>query len=72
MNVLAAILLITCFLMPSRSSGEEEFVLPPALKTNVEFWAKVYSQYSTNHVIIHDTNDLSIIYQVVNLDHFYA
>jgi membrane-bound lytic murein transglycosylase D len=72
MIVLAAILLIVCFLMPSRSNAEEEFVLPPVLNANVEFWAKVYSQYSTNHVIIHDTKDLSIIYQVVNLDHFYA
>ena len=46
----------------------ELFPSPQVLKHNVEFWKKIYAQYSGRQVIIHDSEDLSIIYQVVHLD----
>ncbi|MBN1465899.1 lytic transglycosylase domain-containing protein [candidate division KSB1 bacterium] len=50
------------------SSADELFPIPPQIEKNVDFWTKIYSQYSSNHVVIHDRNDLAIIYKVINLD----
>ena len=40
------------------------FSVPVGLESKVEFWKKVYSEYSTDHYIVHDMNDLSIVYDV--------
>ena len=48
----------------------EEFdfnTVPVALESRVNFWKKVYTQYSTKHAIIHDQDNLDIIYDVVYL-----
>tara|TARA_B100000686_G_C16780376_1_gene971399 strand:- start:583 stop:2715 length:2133 start_codon:yes stop_codon:yes gene_type:complete len=42
------------------------FKVTPGLKTRVDFWKKIYSQYTTSQVIIHDQNYLDTIYEVVN------
>jgi len=52
--------------------AQQEFTIPSCLVNNVEFWTKIYSQYSSHHVVIHDNNDLSIIYRVINLDDYFA
>jgi membrane-bound lytic murein transglycosylase D len=31
----------------------------------VEFWKKIYSEYSTDHYVVHDMRKLDIIYEVV-------
>lgn len=38
-----------------------------AIEKNVAFWEKVYSQYSLNEAVIHDSEDLSKIYEVIPL-----
>ncbi len=55
----------------SHLQAQSDFPLPPQLTKNVEFWITVYSQYSSNHVIIHDKNDVSIIYRVLDLNDYY-
>lgn len=37
------------------------------IRANVAFWEKVYSHYSTTDAVIHDTEDLSRIYEVLPL-----
>ncbi|MDH5457745.1 MAG: LysM peptidoglycan-binding domain-containing protein [Nitrospinota bacterium] len=37
------------------------------MESRVNFWKKVYTQYSTHHAIIHDEDNLDIIYDVVYL-----
>lgn len=44
------------------------FPIPESIQPNVEFWKKIYAKYSERDVVIHDSYDLSIIYDVVNLD----
>ncbi|SVD33828.1 uncharacterized protein METZ01_LOCUS386682, partial [marine metagenome] len=41
------------------------FSVPAGLESRVEFWKKIYSEYSTDHYILHDMDDLSKIYKVV-------
>ena len=41
------------------------FPVPEVLKPNIEFWKNVYATYSSDEVIIHDAEDLDIVYMVV-------
>jgi len=47
--------------------GNEFFPLPPEIAANVEFWRKVYADYPTHTALIHDVQDLSIIYEIIEL-----
>ena len=41
------------------------FSTPVELESRVEFWKKIYSEYSTDHYVVHDMGNLDIIYEVV-------
>ncbi len=43
------------------------FPVYPSIEPNVKFWTKVYSEYSTAQGILHDSQNLNIIYEVVEL-----
>lgn len=49
------------------SKQADPFPTYPSHQSNVDFWKKVYSVYSTSQVILHDRRDLDLIYQVVQL-----
>ncbi len=49
------------------SKGADPFPMYPCLKSNVAFWKKVYSVYSTSQAILHDRRDLDVIYEVIEL-----
>ena len=52
----------------SQSSSEDLFPLPEKLKENVAFWIKAFSKYGSQYTIIHDSNHLNVIYEIVNVD----
>ncbi len=35
------------------------------IEPNVDFWVKIYAQYPTTQVVIHDSHDLGIVYDVI-------
>ncbi len=39
----------------------------PNIQANIKFWEKVYSKYSSKHGLIHDSNNLAVIYEVIDL-----
>lgn len=43
------------------------FPLPDSLKPNYEFWKLIYSKYDKNQVVFHDTENMQIVYSVVDL-----
>ncbi len=47
------------------------FPEPDSLRPNVDFWIDVYTKYDENQAIIHDSVNLDIRYEVVNLDEAY-
>ncbi|MBN1847500.1 MAG: transglycosylase SLT domain-containing protein [Deltaproteobacteria bacterium] len=49
------------------SQSNDPFPLYPSIKSNVAFWKKIYSEYTTSQGIIHDRRHLDIIYQVIPL-----
>ena len=55
------------FLGETYTSEDFDFTVPAGMESRVNFWKKVYTQYSTQHVIIHDQDNLDIIYDIVYL-----
>jgi membrane-bound lytic murein transglycosylase D len=56
------------FFSPAMLYGDDAlFPVYPCIKPNVEFWTKVYTKYSTNQGILHDSENLNVIYDVVEL-----
>lgn len=53
--------------MPDPCIASEDFPVYPCLEPNVRFWIDVYTKYPTTKGIIHDSDDLSIIYDVIDL-----
>lgn len=37
----------------------------PVLEKNVRFWEDIYAKYSTSQAVVHDSDDLSIIYEII-------
>lgn len=48
-------------------TAEFDFTVPLGLESRVNFWKNVYTQHSTRHAIIHDQDNLDIVYNVVYL-----
>ncbi len=46
-------------------AASQEFPLYPAISNNVRFWEKIYAHYSLKQAVIHDSEDLSKVYEVV-------
>jgi len=46
----------------------DPFPVYPSLQTNVDFWKKVYTEYTLEQGIIHDSWNLAIIYEVIDLE----
>ncbi|MDH3359055.1 MAG: hypothetical protein OEM06_16460, partial [Desulfobacteraceae bacterium] len=56
------------FLSPTALYGDTtSFPVYPSIEPNVKFWTKVYSEYSTAQGVLHDNQNLNIIYEVVEL-----
>ncbi len=55
------------FLVAGSARAAETFPQYPSIMANVAFWEKIYSTYSVNSAVIHDRNDLSKVYEVVQL-----
>ncbi len=43
------------------------FVVPDELRPRVDFWKKIYAEYTTLQAVIHDSDDLSVFYAVVDI-----
>ncbi len=44
----------------------EDFSIPEGLKERVFFWFKIYSSYPSTTYVVHDKDDLSLVYKVVD------
>jgi len=59
--------LLLLSLLPSSGVASQLFPHYPTIKNNIIFWEKIYSSYSLSDAVIHDSNDLSRIYEVIHL-----
>src|SRR5574341_277144 len=73
--LLATILFLTACAVSPRLAlaaiGDEvsdpRFPRPPALQPNIDFWRQVYSEYGVGDFVLHDRENLGIIYDVVHI-----
>ncbi|QPJ66010.1 MAG: LysM peptidoglycan-binding domain-containing protein [Candidatus Nitrohelix vancouverensis] len=73
-RVVLAVFVFAFLSLPAQASlpklqpaDETHFAIPHGFEDRVAFWVDVYSKHSTSHAIVHDSNDLSIVYEVVDL-----
>jgi peptidoglycan lytic transglycosylase D len=65
---MAVLFLLSYFFFPTvLYGGAERFPVYPSIEPNVKFWTKVYSEYATTQGVIHDSQNLGIIYEVIDL-----
>lgn len=58
--------LLSCIVLhPESSFASKPFPRYSVIDDNVRFWEKIYSLYSTSQAVVHDANDLGIIYEVI-------
>jgi membrane-bound lytic murein transglycosylase D len=63
--VVAIALLATASLAVPRAAASD-FAIPARLKTQVDFWIRVFTAYGKRQVVIHDTERLDRIYSVLD------
>ncbi len=68
-NLLLWIILVPFFFLlhPEPAKAANPFPLYHVITKNVAFWSDIYSKYSLNQAVIHDSEDLSKIYEIINL-----
>jgi membrane-bound lytic murein transglycosylase D len=50
--------------------AEETFAVPPELEERVDFWKKIYTEFTSNQVVLHDAEYPHIIYDVLDITRF--
>ena len=63
----AGLLLVLMLFSPTPAISAEPFPVYECLQPNISFWKDIYSRYSLNQGIIHDSDNLDIIYEVIDL-----
>ncbi len=53
----------------SLPSNPTLFHYPEGLRPQVEFWKKIFAEYTSGQVIIHDRRHVGIVYSVIDLTH---
>jgi membrane-bound lytic murein transglycosylase D len=47
--------------------AEETFPFPEELRPDVDFWVSIFTRYSTDEGVLHDSRDLSIVYERLDM-----
>ena len=56
------------FFTPATLYGADTlFPVYPCIEPNFKFWTSVYTRYSMSQVILHDSENLNVIYEVIDL-----
>ncbi len=49
----------------------KDFDVPDYFKDSVIFWSQIYTQFTSQQVLIHDRDDLAIVYDALDYTHLY-
>jgi len=72
LSILLGWFIFSFFFAVPRSSAAEPFPLYPCIQANVKFWEEIYSRYTTRQGLLHDIDDLNLVYAVVALEDWEA
>jgi membrane-bound lytic murein transglycosylase D len=59
------VLVFLSALFPTAGFCNQSFPFYPSIERNFKFWEQIYSTYSLNDAVIHDSENLSRIYEVI-------
>ena len=65
-SVLSISRVVGPFPIPQMQAAADPFPFPEGLRPQVDFWKKIFSEYSRNQVVIHDSRYLGVIYEIVD------
>ncbi|PLX48899.1 MAG: lytic transglycosylase [Desulfobulbaceae bacterium] len=60
-------LYLFCVVPASATTGSDLFPVHDSMQPNVEFWTKVYAEHPSTKGLLHDYDNLQIIYDVIDL-----
>ena len=66
-NILCLLLLAVVLACGIQAEAGKQFPVYKVIEPNVRFWEKVYGTYTSRQGVLHDKDNLEIIYTVVNL-----
>ena len=49
------------------ASNEALFPKPKALERDVNFWVSIFTEYTTSEGVLHDSRDLAVVYEKIDL-----
>src|SRR5215510_11605901 len=61
---LILLLLVWCFVVLADTAPSPLFPLPEVLRPNVTFWKRVFAVFDRNGGLLHDMEDLAIVYHI--------
>ena len=61
------VLVVIALLASAAQATPNDFPEFDCIKPNVDFWINVYSTYTTSQGIIHDSEDVAVIYEIISL-----
>jgi LysM repeat protein len=64
---LLTVFLIVAVIFSDARAESDTFPLPAVIQPNVAFWTKIYTEYPSDHGVLHDSRRLDIIYGVIEL-----
>lgn len=54
------------FLSDPKKRISEDFDIPKELMDRVSFWYRIYTQFDSSHSVLHDIENLGLVYDVIN------
>lgn len=60
------------YLLDEDNRVSDEFPVSPYFYPTVNFWFMIYTQFTSNHVVIHDKTNLKLIYKVLDFSSLHA
>ncbi len=61
------ICVLSLFLSVQNGVAGGQFPIHGSMRPNVEFWTKIYSKYPSTKGVIHDSHNLGVVYEIVDL-----
>jgi len=66
-RTLCVLLFLVASTMGTAFASSDPFPMPDAIVPNVDFWTRVYSQYSSDQGIVHDSMHMDTVYEIIEL-----
>ena len=64
LSILAFVAALSLFSAPAHADAEH-FARPPELEPDIAFWRRIYTEVTTENGVLHDPENLSVIYEVI-------